>query len=123
MKIVVSGNQLVVTEAMEQYLEKKLKAIEKFFDKIIEVKATLGMETHHHTKGEIFFAECKVQVPGKDLFAKTTAKDVYSAIDILKDELEAILKKYKQKIRGNIKKNQGELRKNKEYQAEDGGEE
>lgn len=119
MKIIISGNQINLTEAMKQYAEKKLNGLDKFFDKIIEAKVTLGMETHHHQKGDIFFAECKMQVPGKDLFAKKSAKDIYTAVDILKDEVEAELKKYKQKIRGNVKKNQSETRKNKEYQAEE----
>ena len=116
MKIIVTGNQLEVTEAMQKYLEKKVGALEKFFDKIVEARFTLGMETHHHNKGEIFFAEAKVIVPGKDLFAKKTAKDIYAAIDIMKDELEAEVKKYKQQIRGNIKKNQAATRELKGYQ-------
>jgi putative sigma-54 modulation protein len=123
MKITISGSQLETTEAMHKYVEKKFASLEKFFNKILDVKVILGLETHHRLKGEIFFAECKMQVPGKDLFAKKTAKDIYAAVDIVRDELEAELKKYKQKLRGNVKKNKTEARNNKEYHGGAGGEE
>ncbi|MFA6105260.1 MAG: ribosome-associated translation inhibitor RaiA [Patescibacteria group bacterium] len=120
MKITMSGSQLEMTEAMQKYVEKKFASLEKFFDRILDTKVTLGLETHHRVKGEIFFAECKMQVPGKDLFAKQTAKDIYSAIDLLRDELEAELKKYKQRLRGNVKKNKNVARGNKEYDEKAG---
>ncbi|MEK7625154.1 MAG: ribosome-associated translation inhibitor RaiA [Patescibacteria group bacterium] len=119
MKITTAGKQLNLTEAMEQYVEKKLSSLEKFFDRIEKAVVTLGMETHHHQKGEIFYAECKMDVPGADLFGKKTAKDIYAAIDCLRDELESKLKKYKQKLRGNVKKSKSGGRNVKEYQPEE----
>lgn len=119
MQITITGKQLPLTEAMEQYVEKKLSTLEKFFDRIEKAVVTLGLETHHHQKGEIFYAECKMDVPGADLFGKRTAKDIYSAIDFLRDELEAELKKYKQKLRGNEKKSKTIGRNVKEYRPEE----
>ena len=119
MQITTAGKQLELTAAMEQYFEKKLSNLEKFFDRIQKAVVTLGMETRHHQKGEIFYAECKMDVPGADLFGKKTGKDIYSAIDFLRDELEAELKKYKQKLRGNEKKSKTIARGNKEYQPEE----
>ncbi len=119
MKIVISGSQIELTEAMKAYVEKKLAKLEKLSDKISEAKVILGLETHHRQKGDIFFMECKLMVPGKDLFAKSMNKDLYAAIDLVRDELEQELKKYKQKIRGNLKKHQNEMRATKEYQNDE----
>lgn len=119
MQIKTSGKQLAITEAMEGYVEKKLNPLDKFFDGIIMGNVILGMETKHHNKGEIFYAECKLEVPGKDLFAKSTAKDVYAAIDLLQEELKAELKKHKKHLRGNEKKKKTIGRAAKEYRAEE----
>lgn len=115
MIITISGKQLELTEAMEQYVQKKLGGLEKFFDRIEKAVVTLGMDNHHHQKGENFYAECKLDVPGADLFGKKISKDIYSAIDLLRDELQAELRRYKQKLRGNVKKSKTIARDNKEY--------
>lgn len=119
MKITTTGKQISLTEPMELYVEKKLSSLDKFFDRIEKAVVTLGMETHHHQKGEVFYAECKMDVPGADLFGKTIAKDIYSAIDLLRDHLEGEVKKYKQKLRGNVKKAKTIGRNVKEYQPEE----
>lgn len=117
MQIAITGSQLELTEAMKQYAEKKVSSLEKYYDSISEAKIVLGIETHHHNKGEIFFVECRLYVPGKDLFSKNTAKDLYAAIDAVRDELEAELKKHKAKGKTQLKKHQEEIRENKEYKA------
>lgn len=118
MQITTSGKKMAVTEAMVGYVDKKLSKLDKYFDGIIRGAVILGMESKHHLKGEIFYAECKLEVPGTDLFAKSMAKDVYAAIDLLNDALKAELKKYKQHLRGNEKKKKVVARDNKEYNAE-----
>lgn len=115
MQIKTTGKQMEVTEAIEQYLEKKIQSLGKYYENIIKANAVVGMESHHHQKGDIFFAECKMEVPGTNLFAKANAKDVYAAIDLLKDELQLEIKKYKQKARGNEKKKKVVGRIMKEY--------
>lgn len=119
MKLTITGSQLQLTDAMKQYAEKKMNSLEKFYEDIIEAKVVLGMETRHHNKGEIFTVECKLYVPGKDIFAKNTAKDLYAAIDMVRDELEAELKKHKVKIKGDIKKHKTEIRESKAYNEEE----
>lgn len=116
--MIVNGKQLEVTPAIKSYAEKKVQTLEKFYERIVRATVTVGMETHHHLKGEIFFAECKLEVPGGDIFAKQTAKDVYAALDLLKDELEAEVKKFKVHQKGNQKKNKIIGRDSKEYKVE-----
>jgi ribosomal subunit interface protein len=83
MEIHVSSKKITLTDAIEQYAVKKLQVLEKFFNNITKVEVIVGMETKHHQKGDIFFAECKLAVPGTDLFAKSEGTDMYQALDLL----------------------------------------
>jgi putative sigma-54 modulation protein len=115
MQIIITGKGIELTEAIEDYINKKLTKLETFFDGIIRVDVVVGIENHHHTKGEIFMAEAKLEVPGNDVFVKETGTSLYQAIDILRDRLEQDLKKYKTKLDGNVKKNKAIGRGVKEY--------
>ena len=118
MQVIVSGKGVELTTAIQDYVDKKLGGLEKFFKPIMRLSVTVGMETKHHVQGEVFYAEAKVEVTGNDVFAKETSKDLYSAVDLLKNVLEAELKKHKVKLQGNAKKKKQAARAAKEYQAE-----
>lgn len=76
------------------------------------------METNGQQKGEIFVAECKLEVPGKDLFASKNEITLYKAVDKVRDYLEAELKKHKVLTREKEKKARRAVRSSKEYQEE-----
>lgn len=118
MQLIISGKGLSVTDAIENYVTKKINPVEKFFKGIIRADVTVGLETKHRVKGEIFFAECKLEIPGNDIFERESAKDVYAAIDGLRDGLEAELKKRKAKLHKNDHKIRTARRRNKEYVSE-----
>lgn len=115
MQILITGRGLDLTGAIEEYVIKKLEGLGKFFSDIIRANVLVGQETHHHLKGEIFFAECKLEVSGHDVFCKETAKSLYEAIDMLRDHLAADLKKHKAKLSFDGKKEKVGARQNKEY--------
>jgi putative sigma-54 modulation protein len=119
MQITTTGKGIELTEAIKDYVEKKLGALEKFFDRIERIEVTVGMESHHHAKGDIFFAEAKLLVPGNDLFVKEVNQTLYTAIDAIRDRLENDLKKHKITLAGNVKKQKAEGRAVKEYVPEE----
>ncbi len=118
MRIIISGKNIKLTGPIEDYTNKKIEGLEKFFSGIIRADVNLGMETRHHQKGKIFFIECKLEVPGFDVFAKKNASSLYEAIDLLREYLELELKKHKAKLRAGEKKTRTARRNNKEYQEE-----
>jgi putative sigma-54 modulation protein len=118
MQIKTTGKQMELTDAISSYVDKKINSLDKYFEGVMKASVVVGCETHHHLKGDIFFAECKIEVPGNNIFAKNTAKDVYAAIDLLRDELTAEIKKHKTRMRGNEKKKKTVARSVKEYQAD-----
>ncbi|MBI5729043.1 MAG: ribosome-associated translation inhibitor RaiA [Candidatus Magasanikbacteria bacterium] len=117
MQIIISGKGVDLTDAIENYVSRKINGLDKFSPGIIRATVVVGVETKHHLKGKIFYAECKVEISGNDIFAKKTAKDVYAAIDLLKDQLERELKKHKVKLQNTKKRRQIASRNNKEYRG------
>mgnify|MGYP001157946884 CR=1 FL=1 len=116
MQIVISGKGIELTEAIKNYVDKKISGLDKFHPNIIRAIVEVGVETHHHLKGEIFVAECKLEIPGNDVFASKNEKTLYKAIDKVRDYLEIELKKSKAKTHEKEKKAKREVRASKEYQ-------
>lgn len=118
MQIQITGKGVELTEAIKNYVEKKMTALNKFYNnRIIRADIVVGVESIHHVKGKKFFAECKLEVPGKDLFASKHEDALYKAIDKIRDYLELELNKHKVKQRVT-EKDKKISRKNKEYEIE-----
>lgn len=93
-----------LTEAIKDYVNEKIGGLEKFFDNIIEAKVDVGKTSNHHQKGDVFRAEVNLDVPEKYVLrAEATREDLYMAINEVKDDLQRQIKKYKEKMRGNVK--------------------
>ena len=118
MQIQITGKQMDLSDAVKDYINQKMSALNKFYnEKIIRADVVVGINSEHHQKGDKFFAECKLDVPGKNLFALKEEDSVYKAIDMIRDYLELELKKYKitQRVSEKDKKI---TRKTKEYKIE-----
>ncbi|MBI5221198.1 MAG: ribosome-associated translation inhibitor RaiA [Candidatus Magasanikbacteria bacterium] len=116
MQIQITGKGMELTEAIHEYVEKKITALDKFYDKIIRAHVIVGVENHHHLKGQIFICECKLEVTGNSLFASKNEKDLYKAVDKVRDYLEGEIKKHKILQREKNRKDKLKVRDNKEYQ-------
>lgn len=117
MQIIISGKGVDLTDAVEDYVNRKMAGMDKFLSNIMRISVVVGVETRHHQKGDVFYAECKIEAPNNDLFAKKTAATAYEAIDLLKNKVEQELKKDKQKTKSTKKRAQVTARRNKEYQG------
>lgn len=89
-----------VTEAVKDYLNKKLTYLANLVDKhdvnaICEVN--LERTTDHHKEGNVFYAEVNLTVGGKQLYAAATKESLYAAIDDVKDTISDEFKKFKNK--------------------------
>ncbi len=100
MQINIKATNLEYTQAIKDYIQTKMEMLERYTGtkvKVInfdfEIEKTIG----NQNKGEIFRAEANIQVPGTILRVEKTEKDLYKAIDKVKDHLEDVIKKYKEK--------------------------
>lgn len=119
MQILIAGKKLGLTEAIKSYAETKIGKLDKFYKKIIRADLTLGMNSSHHLKGKKYFAECKLEIPGKDLFVEIVEDDIYKAIDELEKELKNRIKK--QKVKQNPGRENKHIRKIRRDVKEDPG--
>jgi len=103
MIINIQAKGVDMTDAIKQYVEEKANDLQKYFDNIQGVDAIVGMESHHHNKGKVYFAEFNVQIPGKNLNLRKDAEDLYKAIDKVKDHLKVEFGKIKGKMRDKDK--------------------
>ena len=93
MNLTITGKELKATEAIKEYVEKKLTRIEKYFaEELINVTVTIKKEN-----GQSEIAEMYVSVKGVSYKAVTEDKDLYAAIDKDIDILEGQIRKSKAK--------------------------
>ncbi len=102
MRIETKGTALIITSALQEYIEKKFKGLERFvkrYEKQGEVRLHLEVArtTKHHRHGPVFYAEAMLYVGNNVLRAEKTSEDARSAIDGAKDILKQELLRYKEK--------------------------
>ncbi len=83
----VKATNIELTTAIADYVEKKIKTLEKIIPKHLEVLAEVevGKTTHHHHKGDVFRAEVNLKLDDKQLRSVVVEDDLYKAIDKVKD--------------------------------------
>lgn len=104
MKITIQATNMELTDAIRAHAEKKILSVEKFFDNIIQADIDVGMKSHHHQKGKIYYAEVNLHVPGTIVRVSKESEDLYKAIDKVKDHLKVDLEKLKGKMRSKDKR-------------------
>ena len=90
MQIKITGKELKVTEAINDYVERKMERVAKYFDDA-EADVMLKVEKN------IQIAEIKVSANGEMFRAVTEDKDLYASIDKDIDILEGQIRKTKTK--------------------------
>jgi len=90
MNIVITGKELKATEAIKEYVEKKLERIERYFE-----GAEIDVSVKIKTERAYQIAEMQVNVKGETLRAVTETKDLYASIDKDIDILEGQIRKVK----------------------------
>ncbi len=97
MRIIISGRNIVVTEALKEKIYKKLAKFEKFFGENSEAHATLSVEKGRH----IF--EVTIPFNGIILRGEEATDDMYMSIDNVVEKLERQVRKQKTKLERRMK--------------------
>jgi len=100
MNIRIKATRIELTEAIRNYFQKKMDRLEKYLGdiKVINCDVEIEKAVGGQHKGEIYRAEVNLQVPNHILRVEKTEKDLYKAIDKVKDHLEMMITKYKEKM-------------------------
>ena len=97
MRIIVSGKNVNVTDALKDRVEKKLSKFERFFGPATEVHATLSVEKNRH----IF--EVTIPFNGVILRGEEATDDMYTSIDNVIEKLERQMRRQKTRLEKRIK--------------------
>lgn len=90
----IRGERIEVTEALKDYVEKKVGKLERYFEtpptSDVNVKLSVNRDQHN--------VEVTIQLPGLLLRAEENNPDMYASIDLVTDKLERQIRKHKTKI-------------------------
>jgi len=103
MKFNIRGERLEVTEALKEYVEKKLSKLERYFETppTTDVNVTLSV-----VKG-LQAVEVTIPLTGVMLRAEEKNGDMYASIDLVIDKLERQIRKHKTKVNRKIRQEGG----------------
>jgi len=103
MEIQLTAKQLKITPALRDYVQQKMGKAQKYFDHIVWGQAFLFVEKRAHK------AEMIVHAPGQTFRVIAAAADLYSAIDLASDKIDAQLKKHKERVKVRHKAKASEI--------------
>ncbi|AWB46221.1 ribosome-associated translation inhibitor RaiA [Paenibacillus sp. CAA11] len=94
MNLSIRGQQIEVTDALRDYVDKKLSRLEKYFDAppTSDGTVTLSVARGIHT------VEVTIPLPGLLLRAEDKSDDMYASVDAVVDKLERQIRKHKTKL-------------------------
>lgn len=101
MQINLQGKNMELTEAIKDYVLKRVTNLGKLLSGIEEkggkvmVNFEVGKSTNHHKGGEIFHTDCLIKIDGKEFYGSADKEDLYEAVDAVKDSLYGELNKNK----------------------------
>lgn len=94
MKYNIRGENVEATEAIKDYIEKKVGKLERYFDSPVDSEAHVNLSVHNNE------SKIEVTIPMKNLLlrAEESHSDLYAAIDLVVTKLERQVKKHKTKV-------------------------
>jgi putative sigma-54 modulation protein len=92
MNLHLTGQHLVITPAIRDYVIAKLDRVTRHFDHVIDVNAVLSVDKLRKK------IEANLHVRGKDIHCECIDADMYAAIDALADKLDRAVVKHKEML-------------------------
>ena len=95
LKYNVRGENIEVTEALREYVEKRLNKLDKYFDLSQDVIAHVNLKVYRDHSAKV---EVTIPLPYLVLRAEETTDDMYRSIDFVSEKLERQIRKYKTRV-------------------------
>lgn len=93
MEMNITARHLKLTPAIADYVQKKLERTKRHFDRLIWAQVILDVEKNRH------IAEIVLHASGRTFLAKEESTDLYAAIDLASDKIDAQTRRYKERLR------------------------
>ena len=98
MNIRIKAVKFDADSKLEDFIQKKVSKLGRFFDDIITAEVFLKLENSPDLENKV--VEVKLDVPGSDLFARKQTKSFEESTDEVVDALKQQILKHKEKQRG-----------------------
>lgn len=92
MKVQVRGRNIDVTEALKDYVVKRLGKLDKYIDNFGDAQVTLTVEKESHR------IEVTIPINGMILRGEESTGDMYTSTDLVVEKLEKQIERYKGKL-------------------------
>ncbi|WP_405100371.1 ribosome hibernation-promoting factor, HPF/YfiA family [Oceanobacillus sp. FSL H7-0719] len=101
MKFNIRGENLEVTGAIKEYVEKKISKLERYFDTTPTSDVHVNLSVYNDEQ------RIEVTIPMTNLLLRGEVEhvDLYAAIDLVVDKLERQIRKYKTKVNRKSRQN------------------
>ncbi|HEY4551751.1 MAG TPA: ribosome-associated translation inhibitor RaiA [Bacillaceae bacterium] len=91
----IRGENIEVTDAIRDHVEKKVGKLERYFNETPEANAHVNLKVNPDKKAKV---EITIPLPQLVLRAEEANDDMYAAIDLIVDKLERQIRKHKTKV-------------------------
>lgn len=95
LKVNVRGENIEVTSAIREYIEKKIAKLDKYLDQNVSATAHVNLKTYPDKTAKV---EVTIPLPYLVLRAEETSADMYGSIDLVTDKLIRQIRKHKTKV-------------------------
>ena len=117
MKINLQGKNFEITEAIRDYVFKRVTNLEKLLSTIekrggeVMVNFEVGKSTKHHKSGVVFHSDCLINIDGKEFYSSSDKEDLYQAVDEIKENLFNDIRKNKDRKQTLFKRGAASVKK------------
>ncbi|MBP2242008.1 ribosomal subunit interface protein [Cytobacillus eiseniae] len=91
----IRGENIEVTPAIREYVEKKIAKLERYFTESPNANVNVNLKTYQDKTSKV---EVTIPMQGLVLRAEEVHNDMYAAIDLISDKLERQIRKHKTKV-------------------------
>ncbi|UWG97166.1 ribosome-associated translation inhibitor RaiA [Dehalobacter sp. DCM] len=95
MNINVRSKQMKITDSLKEYVEKRVRKLEKYSDDFLDIQVMLSVEKERQK------VEVTAPLNGFILRGEEETDNMYSSIDLVVDKLERQMEKYRKRIGKN----------------------
>jgi len=117
MQINLQARNIELTEDIKDYVLKRVTNLEKLLSSIEEkggevlVHFDIGKTTEHHRTGQVFHADCLVNIHGEKFYYATDKESLYECIDEIKERLYEEIRRNKDRKQTLFKRGAASVKK------------
>ena len=98
MKLILTGHNLKVTQAIEDHVIDKIEKLDHFDPRAIDARVLIEHDTTKPSEKR-FKCSVRLAVKGPDLYAADYEEDLYAAIDLVMKKIEQLIRKRQSKYK------------------------